>query len=160
MKYYIFWRGAIEDHAEPHGYLSKIEDEVGVPNHILISVNSPGSPAAKTPAVGDNYSLKAVLPLWFWDTTRMTEKYPEIFTVQHAKEILEFFNKYKDQVPVVIAHCDAGISRSAGVIAALSKITEGDDEYYWDRGPYVPNTLVYNTILREHYGHGTAFKEM
>lgn len=46
----------------------------------------------------------------------------------------------------LIIHCEAGISRSAGVAGALSKYILGDDSQFF-RTPYLPNRLVYKTLL-------------
>ena len=71
------------------------------------------------------------------------------FTPYHAKCILEFVNKWKDDVDVIYVNCVAGIQRSAGVAGALSKILNGDDSYYFKH--YIPNRYVYRLILDEYY---------
>lgn len=45
----------------------------------------------------------------------------------------------------IILHCDAGVSRSPGVAAALSKSLLGDDAEFFRR--YRPNMRVYRTLL-------------
>ena len=76
-----------------------------------------------------------------------------IFNHEMAGLLLNFYNLMEQQgVEVMMIHCEAGISRSAGVAAALSKIHEGDDSYYFSsRGPYLPNSLVYRRMLEVHY---------
>ena len=69
------------------------------------------------------------------------------FSEEHAKQIIDFIKKYIDNIELIIVQCDAGISRSAGVAAALSKCLNGDDEYFFKR--YLPNSLVYSTIMKE-----------
>lgn len=64
---------------------------------------------------------------------------------QHAKTIVDFYLRNKDKVELFIAHCDAGGSRSPGVIAALEKI-HTDDDFRWFKTK-TPNTFVYRTIL-------------
>jgi predicted protein tyrosine phosphatase len=46
----------------------------------------------------------------------------------------------------VVVHCEAGISRSAAVAGALSKYFLGDDSKFF-RTPYLPNRMVYRTLL-------------
>lgn len=66
---------------------------------------------------------------------------------EDAKNILDFVFKHKD-VENIVVHCDAGISRSAGVAAALSKIFNKDDmEYFSPETIYSPNMCCYNEIL-------------
>lgn len=68
-----------------------------------------------------------------------------LFDENRAEQILQFVNKYKNEVDLIVVHCEAGISRSAGVASALSLIYNGTDEYYFKH--YLPNTLVYRLIL-------------
>jgi predicted protein tyrosine phosphatase len=49
-------------------------------------------------------------------------------------------------VDVVIVHCGAGVSRSAGLAAALAKWYNGSDLEFF-KPPYAPNMLVYRTML-------------
>ncbi len=69
----------------------------------------------------------------------------KLFTDQEAKRILNFVDKYGKEVDLLVVHCEAGISRSAGVAGALSLIYNGSDEYYFKE--YLPNMLVYRKIL-------------
>jgi hypothetical protein len=48
---------------------------------------------------------------------------------------------------LVICQCRAGISRSAGVGAALAKYYNLDVEEYFTTSGYVPNLLVFRTLL-------------
>ena len=47
----------------------------------------------------------------------------------------------------VIVHCDAGISRSAGIAAAILKHTTGDDSSIFVNGQYDPNLWCYRKTL-------------
>lgn len=49
----------------------------------------------------------------------------------------------------MVLHCDAGMSRSPGVAAALSKVLVGDDSQFFKR--YRPNMRVYRTLLERYY---------
>ena len=56
-------------------------------------------------------------------------------------------NKNKNKVDKFIVHCEAGVSRSAGVGAAIMKALNGDD---WDvfKNPLkCPNMKCYRTVL-------------
>jgi predicted protein tyrosine phosphatase len=77
---------------------------------------------------------------------RCTDKMDiKLFTDENAKQILDFVEKYKLEIETIIVHCEAGISRSAGVAGALSLIYNGTDQLYFD--DYLPNMLVYRKIL-------------
>lgn len=69
------------------------------------------------------------------------------FSEKHAKRIIKFVKRYLDKIELIVCQCDAGISRSAGVTAALSKCINDDDEYFFKH--YLPNSLVHSTILKE-----------
>ena len=49
----------------------------------------------------------------------------------------------------IIVHCNAGISRSSGVCAAIMKGMTGDDSQIFDNPKYVPNTTCYKVVLEE-----------
>jgi hypothetical protein len=51
-------------------------------------------------------------------------------------------------VNIIVAQCDAGISRSSATAAALSKIIRNDDSFYFKI--YYPNKLIYSIILKEY----------
>jgi protein-tyrosine phosphatase len=57
--------------------------------------------------------------------------------------------KFYDAVSLIVVQCEAGISRSAAIAAALANIYLGDDEPYFRTS--MPNMLVYRTILRTYY---------
>lgn len=49
----------------------------------------------------------------------------------------------------VIVHCDAGISRSSGVAAAILKAYTGDDSQIFNSPRYRPNMRCYRVVLDE-----------
>jgi predicted protein tyrosine phosphatase len=123
--------------------------DIKYPDFVLISITETSSEKGtlRVPSC-----CKDVLYLQFHDIDKDRENLT-LFSRKHAKEILEFFNKYKNKTKNIIIHCTAGISRSAGVAAALYRIYYGEnDTNYWSS--FMPNMLVYRTILREYYGLG------
>lgn len=134
----------------------KVKDYVTDKKHILISIYCHDD----TPAELDPNPLRlAILPLQFddWDTKAkesIETKYKNsaeaqkqiFFSEEHAKQIIEFVRRYSDKIDLIICQCAAGISRSAGVAAALSKCLNGEDGYFFKN--YLPNSLVYSTILK------------
>lgn len=73
-----------------------------------------------------------------------------LFTELQANLIL-MHAKWGDERNIkMICQCEAGISRSAGVAAALSNIYNGSDAWVFQDPRYHPNMLVYRTILNVH----------
>ena len=71
------------------------------------------------------------------------------FSTEDARRILAFAAEVWPKADILHVHCEAGISRSAGVAAALSRLYFGDNEEFF-KSPYRPNSLVYYTILDLH----------
>lgn len=70
-----------------------------------------------------------------------------LFTRELAKEVLDFVQVRADAVRSILVHCDAGLSRSPGVAAALAKILLGDDTVWFKS--FHPNRRVYRLIMEE-----------
>ena len=90
--------------------------------------------------------IRAVLRLKFDDVER-DYKNEHCITKEDAENIVKFVNKNKNKVDKFIVHCEAGVSRSAGVGAAIMKALHGDD---WDvfKNPLkCPNMKCYRTVL-------------
>jgi len=113
--------------------------------HINISICNPDQ---DTLELNESNQRKGALFLKFHDTE---ENYfdQKVITKEQAKKILDFVNKHKDEVEVIMVNCEAGLSRSPGVAAALSKILNGEDEVFFKR--FNLNRKVYRTILEAHY---------
>ena len=110
---------------------------------IAISITDPNSEKVKI----KNKPID-ILFLQFYDLDKDTGQFPYskfIFNTNQAEQILNFVEEYKDKVNLIVVHCEAGISRSAGVAGSLSLIYNGTDEYYFKH--YLPNMLVYRKIL-------------
>ena len=70
--------------------------------------------------------IRAILKLKFDDVER-DSKDLHCITKDDAEKIVNFINKNKNKVDKIIVHCEAGVSRSAGVGAAIMKAINGDD---------------------------------
>ena len=68
----------------------------------------------------------------------------KLFDDYDARNILDGA-RLAEMCNLIVVHCEAGISRSAGVAGALSLIMNGTDEYYFKK--YLPNMFVYRKIL-------------
>jgi hypothetical protein len=132
--------------------------------HVMIRITCPTSPAF--PALQDNPKRVAVLEQKFYDldgdalmrdwTEEEKDKYGNgCFSNSQAREIVEFV--LADRTGKIVVHCDAGISRSAGVAAAVAKFLTGSDECIFGNKRYIPNRYVYrkllNTFMEVEDGH-------
>jgi predicted protein tyrosine phosphatase len=113
---------------------------------ILISITDPDEPLLD---IQHPEAYLGVLRLSFHDVERILDGYPEVipFTENDAESIINFIDNYKNDIELVVVHCEAGISRSAGVAAALSLILNNDCGFFHEY--YYPNTLVKSIILRK-----------
>ena len=80
-----------------------------------------------------------------FDDIDMQVAYYYPITVPVAVDMVNFA-KDLDEVWI---HCDAGISRSAGVACALDEYynLDGRSSFYWTDGYHHPNGLVYRTVM-------------
>ena len=121
--------------------------------YIVISISDPEQPDA---AIIQTTLMRAVLRLKFHDNVQTVDipglegmsLGPEtevIMTQEDARSILAFVREHLNQIELIVCQCEAGISRSAGIAAALSRILQGEDQFFFDK--YWPNRWVYRTIL-------------
>ena len=117
---------------------------------IIVSINTPWACYETAPLVNKENNVLSILRLWFDD---VDEKSTNSMNADHARAIADFVDRFSDIDDLtVIVHCDAGVSRSAGVAAALSEYYNGDDSYFFDSGIYRPNMLCYRTMMDELHG--------
>lgn len=114
-------------------------------NIIAICIYSTGD---KAPKLQDGWGR--ILPLQFDDVD--TKYYPmglidkyklTLFNEDHARRIIEFINKFKTDK--IVINCDAGISRSVGVMCALEQIYNNNNIF--NKYP-LHNKHVANTIMK------------
>jgi len=128
----------------------QIKTFVTIQKHILISICDP---EAEPVEIFSDNPPEGILFLRFPDFDKEIEGYKYnylVFDKYNARDILRFVKQHKDNIELIVCQCEAGISRSAGVAGALAKILNGDDTEFFKK--YLPNSLVYNTILKEYYG--------
>lgn len=115
------------------------------------AVISIGEPQVKPAPLADSPQCKAVLRLHFSDVASdlprlrfVTHVAP--FTPDMAQQIVHFVGvQMQNNVNLIVVHCEAGMSRSAGVAAALSQF------YNYDATPFLvyyrPNAHVRRLVL-------------
>ena len=121
-------------------------------NTILISITDPGSQLLPNDLLN---SFKEQLSIQFHDVTSSDYGIPPI-TKEQGKEIKDFILKNKNNNFVI--HCEAGMSRSAGVGHAVWMLVEKEgDRLFFQTSPnpikehhrYKPNWLVFDMIVSD-----------
>lgn len=64
-----------------------------------------------------------------------------------ASDIAAAVNNFKDRVDCIVVHCEAGISRSAGVAAAIGMALNSDDSFVFNDGRFNPNRTCYKKVM-------------
>ncbi len=133
MKIFVYSRSAL-DAVRPH--------EVA---HVIISITSHPDDVARLRL---NEMCRGVLRLSFPDAEVPSDLHVEtsLFSREQAMEIWTFTEKHLSQIERVIVHCDAGVSRSPAVAAALARVLNDDDTEFFG-GRYRPNMRVYRFLL-------------
>lgn len=111
----------------------------------IISITDVGSSENQ---FGRNPHIKGILRLSFDDVDFGEDN---CITKEDGRRILNFVQEYVRRVEMIVVHCEAGISRSAGICAALMRIINGDDEEIFDNPKFCPNMSCYRTVLRTYY---------
>lgn len=97
----------------------------------------------------NNLHIKGILRLKF-DDCETNE--PNCITKEDAIKIIKFVNNHISNIRKIIVHCEAGVSRSAGVCAALMLIITGSDSQIFDNPRYCPNMSCYRAVMEAYYG--------
>ena len=75
-------------------------------------------------------------------------------TAADVLKIVEFAADAAKEQDMLIVHCEAGVSRSAGVAAAIMKAVNGSDMEVFRNRRYVPNMTCYRAVLDAFYDEG------
>lgn len=114
----------------------------------IISISTPGDEKAEFDS--NNETIKDILYLELYDISYNSQeifKGYEPMSDEDAIKIKDFVLKWKDKVDTLWVHCDAGISRSAGVAAGILESLGEDNSYIFDSKMYFPNLLCYRKTL-------------
>jgi predicted protein tyrosine phosphatase len=116
--------------------------------HVIISITSSTDDVA---SLRIHPTCRGVLRLAFVDAEVGSPPYigSDLFSQEQARSIWDFVRQHVGQIERIVVHCDAGVSRSPAVAAALSRVLNGDDAAFFG-GPYRPNMHVYRTLLETH----------
>ena len=125
----------------------------GIENGESVAIISIADPHDPHPFIVEWPELKEVLRLSFhdvdnqwWDDQGMPDKF-RLMSDEDGERVAAFVNKHKD-VDLLIVQCEAGISRSSGMAAAILKHLTGDDSQIFGNRRFLPNRWV-NKKTRE-----------
>lgn len=76
------------------------------------------------------------------------DHYGGLFGIEDGIMVKNFVEKHLNKVDYFLIHCDAGVSRSRAVAAALELVYNGNDGEHFKKG--VPNRTVYKEVLKAH----------
>ncbi|MCX7805857.1 MAG: hypothetical protein N3A38_11800 [Planctomycetota bacterium] len=108
--------------------------------HVVVVITSPGF----RPVLPQRPACRGVLHLEF-DDIRSPRHEGKPLAATDAGRVWEFLISHAARIRTVIVSCPGGISRSAGVAAALAEYF-GHDSNTYHRRPFNPNSLVINRM--------------
>lgn len=121
-------------------------------NYSLATDYEPSGPTHSISVMGPQYpqvlpglpEFDSVLSLRFEDTHDGSDEFR--FTKSDARRIWEFVASIRDQQHDLVVHCEAGMSRSAGIAVGLTKcLLPGQEAWYFEH--YVPNRHVAGLVV-------------
>ncbi len=93
--------------------------------------------------------LQGILQLSFHDLDQQLNDAGftyKLMSDSDAQQVADFVEKHQN-VDLLLVQCDAGISRSPGLAAAILKHQTGDDSQIFGDRRYIPNRWVYKKTL-------------
>ena len=112
---------------------------------LIISITDPG---LNPNTFARNSNIVGLCRLQFDDVTEENARPEDVMmTPRDAEKIKDYVLRYKDRVESIIVHCEVGVSRSAGIMAAIQKYMIGDDSAIFNNDAFSPNMHCYNLML-------------
>lgn len=121
--------------------------------YVMVSFHGTDQERASIP---EHPNLLGVVYVRCDDCERESEGKP--ITRFQARDVVQLIKKHLSEINLIVVHCQAGISRSSGCAAALSRLINGEDQFFFDC--YRPNRLVYRTVLNEGLDIGLGGEEI
>ncbi|HEX5323329.1 MAG TPA: hypothetical protein VFW40_06040 [Capsulimonadaceae bacterium] len=126
--------------------LSRSEVKVTTPDepYVVISITNPGIAVAD---VAISPYCRGILRLQFHDISDDDQPLQgkQVMSEEEGRQVIAFFQTHAEKVGLIVCQCEAGVSRSAAVAAALCRLLQGDDAHFF--AGYSPNRWVYRTVL-------------
>lgn len=112
---------------------------------IIISIRDPNK--VKPEFNINNSSIKDILYLSFFDISEETKSifggYESMSPID-AILIRDFVLKWQNEIDTIWVQCEMGMSRSAGIAAAIMEYFDIDSKEILKNNQYYPNKLCYN----------------
>lgn len=111
----------------------------------IVSITAPGQ---RQPSFADNPSIIGIFRMQFWDISSPAGglRLPAQSDFNGLKEFID--EMVQKGAAVIVVHCAAGISRSAGTAAAISDYLHLN-AHIFDNPAYFPNRLAYKLARHE-----------
>lgn len=124
---------------------------------IVVSITDVGSKPAKIPNLPNCLGIHREQ---FHDIDEEVPNYV-LYNKEHANRILTFVDSMipKPELSGIMVHCEAGISRSAGLAAGLSNIVTGSDRTLFKTKPSL-NSHVYSTTILEYFNNLKEYRNI
>lgn len=124
---------------------------------IIISITDKFS---EYPEFLDRPSYNGIQDVCYLKFNDVSKVQPFFITRDDAKKIVSFIKKYeKSHIDTVIVHCEVGVSRSAGVCAAIMKYFGEDYKLIFKHPKFKPNIGCYEMVC-ESFGLKPSKKEL
>jgi predicted protein tyrosine phosphatase len=134
--------------------LSKKEAVDNIPNidvpFTLISITGPESEGGEFAEIKNHKYMLDRLYLRLSDSNRQgwSETENSVFCDEETcRKIFEFCKKHENEIELIFVQCDAGVSRSAGLAAALSKYYLNTDDHFFTSYRFRPHMEIYSHVL-------------
>jgi predicted protein tyrosine phosphatase len=123
--------------------------------YAVISITEPTANFTNYPCSDPN--LMGVLAIKFSDITEEIDFIRDEggrvimrpISKEQARLVLDFTKSMRQQADAILINCDAGVSRSAAVGAAILRINGEDDSHIWNSPYHYPNKYVYDLLIEE-----------
>lgn len=117
---------------------------------IIISIRDPNK--VKPEFNINNSSIKDILYLSFYDISEETKSifggYESMSPID-AILIRDFVLKWQNEIDAIWVQCEMGMSRSAGIAAAIMEYFDIDSKEILESNQYYPNRLCYDLTKNE-----------
>lgn len=138
----------VESRSRAHRFCHAKHDR----SSVIVSISSPLCDYDQKIFRSEENGVKDILRLEFCDADQhdVENHYCEedlLMTDEDADRVVAFVEKNVQPGTDIIVHCDAGISRSAAVAAAIARHYTGDDSCVFDSGLYRPNMWCYRKMM-------------
>jgi predicted protein tyrosine phosphatase len=112
------------------------------PPYCIISITS----YPEFPKIYKTPWIKGLLRIRFDDGGAEHSNVLTVMEEQHAREIWDFVLKHHEEVGLIVCQCDAGVSRSAAVAAAIADWLGQNSQRFIESDRYLANQHVYRLM--------------